>query len=244
MTKVFIIKNDCEIPPTIFKKLISNLSEEENLSINKKIRKIHRDIILLSRLLLKYVLINEYNLKTSEIELFTGEFGKPYLKKPQNLFFNISHSGNYAALAFSGSEVGVDIELRKQTNISSVVSFFCKAEQDYIESFNENEKLEAFYSIWTLKESYIKALGIGLQRGLDTFSVIPILDGTSDHVTDFKNQAEAEQFNLKTFESYDETFLSVCGDINERIESVTLKDSNSFIRKLIEKNIIIPSDSP
>ena len=44
-----------------------------------------------------------------DAQLAYGENEKPYLKN-QGLYFNISHSGSYVALATSETEVGVDIE--------------------------------------------------------------------------------------------------------------------------------------
>jgi 4'-phosphopantetheinyl transferase len=85
--------------------------------------------------------------------------------------FNISHSGNYAGCVISDKFAGFDVEQHKITDLSLSKHFFTGVEHQYICSPDESA-LNRFYQIWTLKESYIKAIGKGLSCPLDSFSVI------------------------------------------------------------------------
>lgn len=101
-------------------------------------------------------------------ELEYGEHGKPYIKGNE-IFFNISHSGSYLCCAFSEVEVGLDIEEIGAINLDIAKRFFSDDEYAYIQG--KDDKLGAFYSVWTKKEAYTKALGLGMAYKFNTFSV-------------------------------------------------------------------------
>lgn len=107
---------------------------------------------------------------------FSGEFertenGKPYAGG--TAFFNISHSGSFAAIAVSDCEVGVDIERIRNVNLG-IAEKFSGGEREYIQSAENPQK--AFFEIWTAKEAYLKKCGTGLTVPLDSFSVIGMTD--------------------------------------------------------------------
>ncbi len=67
--------------------------------------------------------------------------------------------------AISNKEVGCDIEIIKNDNLDIAKEFFNKLEFQKIQN-SKNSKVE-FYTLWCQKESYLKALGTGLNGGLD-----------------------------------------------------------------------------
>lgn len=108
--------------------------------------------------MLDYVL-KENNI--SNYEIYYNKYGKPYLNN--GLYFNISHTKNIVVCVLSDKEIGIDIEyLRYSDNI--VKKCFNQKEKEIIK--NSNNKKEIFTIIWTIKESYVKLLGIGLEYGL------------------------------------------------------------------------------
>lgn len=109
--------------------------------------------------------------KLRQVSLLTGPHGKPKLQGEQ-LFFNLSHSGDYVAAAFSTEEVGVDIEQVKTANIKIANRFFTKEEAEYLNEVDEEIRAQAFTEIWTRKESYVKAVGMGLTLPLNQFSIV------------------------------------------------------------------------
>ena len=103
---------------------------------------------------------------------FSGEFkrtkdGKPYAEG--KACFNISHSGSFAAVAVSDSEVGIDIERIRDVNLG-IAKKFSREEREYILSAENPQK--AFFEIWTAKEAYLKKYGTGLTVPLDSFSAV------------------------------------------------------------------------
>ena len=107
---------------------------------------------------------------TDDEQLITGKNGKPYLKN-KSTFFNISHSGDYAVLAVADSEIGVDIE--KVTHYSEAVAMRCftQEERDWLKTQPGNE---AFFRLWTAKESVMKATGFGFSLPPRSFTVLPL----------------------------------------------------------------------
>jgi 4'-phosphopantetheinyl transferase len=104
--------------------------------------------------------------------------GKPFLPEYPDFHFNLSHSGRWVVIAWGDCPVGIDVEKLDYTPGRQQVMrrFFTPEEQEYLFSAGEAEKAERFFEIWTAKESYLKYLGTGLRRSLNSFSVVP--DGT------------------------------------------------------------------
>jgi 4'-phosphopantetheinyl transferase len=105
-----------------------------------------------------------------------GEHGKPVLAWPagSDVRFNVTHSDALALCAVSrGREVGVDVEaLRALPDADALARrFFAPGERADIERQPAERRLESFFSCWTRKEAYLKALGCGLLKALDSFEV-------------------------------------------------------------------------
>lgn len=104
-----------------------------------------------------------------ELALETGAHGKPALADG-SLAFNLSHSGDCAALAIArGVEVGVDLESpsRPRPHAALAQRYFCRREAEAIAATIGSERETAFLRLWTAKEAVLKALGRGLAFGLD-----------------------------------------------------------------------------
>lgn len=104
------------------------------------------------------------------LEIYKGEHGKPYLCGGE-LYFNLSHSGKYVVCALADREVGVDVQQPTRVNEAVIKRFFSDEEASYIHAAEDRDR--AFAEVWSLKESYIKALGTGIATPLSSFSVKP-----------------------------------------------------------------------
>lgn len=113
-----------------------------------------------------------------EKDIYYKKNNKPYIKNSP-VFFNVSHSKKYAAIAVSPFEVGVDIERAEEKNLVCARRVFTENERKWMN--NESAK---FSVLWTLKESVMKALGEGLALPPGDFDVMPFLDNKSITVGD------------------------------------------------------------
>jgi 4'-phosphopantetheinyl transferase len=113
---------------------------------------------------------------TDDSQLVYGENGKPYLKDG-GIYFSISHSGGYAVLVTAGREVGADIEKIAPYSDSVAARCFTPAEYEWL---REQGSDEAFYHIWTAKESILKASGTGLTLPPQSFCTLSA--GSSPYV--------------------------------------------------------------
>lgn len=101
--------------------------------------------------------------------IILGPNKKPYIDD-NAIFFNLSHSGDYALCVLCDTEVGCDIQQIRKMRQSVLDRCFHSGEKAYIlEGETEEERARRFTRIWVLRESYIKQTGEGLNRDLHTF---------------------------------------------------------------------------
>ena len=96
------------------------------------------------------------------------ETGKPYLRLHPELFFNISHSGEWIACALGNVPVGIDIQYHREINLEQTAGKICTPQEWklFTQADTEKEKKNILFQIWTKKESYLKFTGEGIRREL------------------------------------------------------------------------------
>jgi 4'-phosphopantetheinyl transferase len=99
-----------------------------------------------------------------------NKFGKPFIEG--DIKFNISHSANIAAAAFSEHEIGLDVEcVTLEKNYADIAErFFTIEEYNYIN--NNTDPEDIFFYIWTRKEALFKARGTGIDGALSKYNCI------------------------------------------------------------------------
>ena len=115
----------------------------------------------------KQIAAEKYNIVSSALEIMRNAHGKPYFKNIPDFHFNISHSGDFLAIAISNRDVGIDIEKIRKPDFR-ITKRFCSDEQAYI---TETDSINRFFEVWTKKEACLKYKGTGLSGGLNTFSI-------------------------------------------------------------------------
>ena len=99
------------------------------------------------------------------------QYGLEQTHKDGQIFYSISHSGDYVMCAISDRRIGVDIENRfrknfsehKEENIDRIAKkCLTVGEMQHYASLKKEEKTDTLLYYWTRKESYSKALGKGL----------------------------------------------------------------------------------
>ena len=125
---------------------------------------------LAARALVRAMLAYYTGVLSTTLEFAKKDQGKPYLiNAPSPIYFNLSHSGNFAALAVSTvGEIGIDIETIRPRNYLAIAErYFHADEQTQLLALPEAERETLFFKLWTLKEAFFKATGGGLSSGLD-----------------------------------------------------------------------------
>lgn len=150
--------------------LLSPQEQQQNASFGHKTL---RDRHTFCRGVLRWHLADILGANASSLALENSANGKPLLAEAsQNVFFNYSHSGDYAAFGFTvACDLGVDIEhTQRHRNFAGIAkSFFTDAEARELLTLEGAQQKQRFYEYWTLKEAYLKARGEGIFAGLNTF---------------------------------------------------------------------------
>jgi len=149
----------------------SILSDKEKTRATQFKRETDKNRFIFSRVFLRKILSRFVKGLPAGLVFGNNKYGRPFLIKPRqnNFDFNLSHSGEWAAVAINAGQVGIDIEKIAPTDQLVAQNYFSAEELDYLR-WSKKRKPEAFYEIWTLKESLVKAMGQGLSRSLKQFS--------------------------------------------------------------------------
>ena len=179
--------------PILLYRYRSIISEAEKIKTDRYVFEKDRHSCLVTRSLVRFVLSACTGMHPAHFEFMENFYGKPALKPglvPIPVKFNLSHcSGMTACALILNSEIGVDIETQhRKIDLSLADRFFTKYETDYLRKRPVEERQSAFFDIWTLKESYIKAKGMGLSIGLDKFG-FKIDQGTNIYFDESLNDA-------------------------------------------------------
>ena len=107
----------------------------------------------------------------------TTDLGKPSIESTdprlRALSFSLSHTRGCVACAITGSApVGIDVESIGQSQLSQRVAdrFFSEEESSWLRRCPDDLRGTRFTELWTLKEAFLKATGIGLGESLADFS--------------------------------------------------------------------------
>lgn len=168
-------------------------------------------------------------------------YGKPYLPSSLTalpLSFNLSHTYNLVALAVTvENDIGVDVEdtLRDNNAIDIAESYFSSVETDDLFELDKALQQNRFFELWTLKEAYIKACGMGLSIPLNSFSYSfpakeKIAISFSPERNDSPDNWQFRQFNL--FNTYKiaiaiKTLSEMKNDLTLSIKSIVPLDTIS-----------------
>jgi phosphopantetheinyl transferase len=110
----------------------------------------------------------------SEISLRHARDQRPQCQDAPQFCLSFSSSGStFAACLCEGGDVGVDIE--KSRPVADVVAlahrFFTAPEAAFLADCPASLRNEAFLTMWSAKEAGLKALGCGIDFGLNTFTL-------------------------------------------------------------------------
>jgi len=153
------------------------LSPDEHRREQRFLHPADRIRFRLARSLLRLILGRYLGVAPAAVCFDYGHVGKPSLGgqfRDSQIEFNLSHSADVMLLGVTrGQPLGVDVErLRTEIAIENMAErFFAPGEVQHLLSLEVERRREAFFTIWSRKEAYIKARGLGLSASLDGFHV-------------------------------------------------------------------------
>ena len=180
------------------------LSSDENARFTRYLVPDASKTFLAARVLLRSVLSAYSDLAPEAWRFDTNPWGRPYIantEAPARLQFNVSHKpGMVVCFVGCGRDLGVDVEdaSAERAYLDDIASrFFSPSEAAALLALPPPERPKRFFQLWTLKESYIKARGMGLSLGLSGFSFT--VEEPSANVRfekDFEDDPETWDFRL------------------------------------------------
>ncbi len=215
MIRVYVCQIE-RIEEKLFDQFLSFLSKERQEYILRFRHYEDRLRSLIGSLLQHMELAKQLQCEPLELKYQVNEFGKWELENNE-LYFNLSHAGQYAVCAISDRPVGIDIEQMVSRDFSIFQSVWTEREKKLFQVHN----MEDFYDLWTAKESYVKWLGTGLATDLQTMSIE--LDGS---VYQHGHKADVRVQHLWIGSQYR---CAVCSeDRVDRVMDVTMNHLKAF----------------
>lgn len=154
----------------LYNHLLAMASEEKRRRIEKFIHKADAYRTLLADAIVRRQLAEWLQLDAAAITFSSNAYGKPFAVQATGLHFNTTHSERWVAAVFNENPCGIDVEHIKSSDpLALAKRYFSRLEYEAIQT--SREQVKAFYTYWSMKESYIKALGLGLSKELASFSV-------------------------------------------------------------------------
>lgn len=165
---------------------------------------------IISRAFLKLLITNYTGIPVNEQKIIKNAFGKPELPGC-DVLFNISRSNGIAVLAFCRrKEIGIDIEDTSQLKVSSdlIDKVFSPSEKAKLAQLEQRKYSECFFHVWTQKEAYLKAVGVGLSQEMRevSVSVIP----SDPHILTDMSGKKIHDWKLFTHNLFGSFEMAIC----------------------------------
>jgi 4'-phosphopantetheinyl transferase len=209
MTQVFVLQlEEDEYDAEFQDSLLPYLPETGRLRVKDRLNLTSKLHTVAGELLARYSVGQYLGKPEQEINVIFGEKGKPRIENLPEVHFNISHSGHYVVCAVAPTEMGIDVERVRKVNLRVAERFFSPSEIHDLMQRGETERMHYFISLWTIKESYLKAVGRGLTQNLNSFTIIR--SGNSYSLT---GNAEAEGYGIETHSLNDGYLMAVCSPL-------------------------------
>ncbi|CAL1679794.1 unnamed protein product [Lasius platythorax] len=213
-----------------FEYAISCVQNDEKTRLGRFVFRKDVRASLVGKLLMRKF-VNEYtDLPYDKIVFIKDEHNKPVLKGNSTVSFNVSHQGSYTVLAGEIRDVrlGVDVMALEYTGGKSLSEFFRIMNSNFslaewkeirgsASEKSETEQISMFCRHWALKESYVKALGVGIVVDLRSI--------------DFRTNSELSQDSVTI-----DTALYIDGIKQNWLFEETLLDSQHCVAVALQEN--------
>ena len=195
----------------LFKSMLDEASDTRRKKVMSYRFMKDRCLSLGAELLLRDALCDFGIDRTEPLEFEYRKNGKPYLCGHDDIFFNLSHSGDYVMCAVSELEVGCDIQKMDKADMRLAERFFTEREYHAIADLpTEEERRDMFYRYWTLKESFMKVTGLGMQLALNAFEILIDDEAASDARVSLTQHVDDHTYSFTEFDSIPGYKAAIC----------------------------------
>ena len=171
---VYVWEGRLDTPATVTASARALLSDNERARADRFVYDRHRRRYTIAQAHLRRTLGGLTGIRPKRIRFSHGRHGKPFLNDGPS--FNQSHSGERIMIAVANEgRLGVDIEKVRQVRLMASLADkkFARDEVALLRAAPAGDQQTMFFRLWTHKEAFTKALGVGLTIPLSSFSVDP-----------------------------------------------------------------------
>ncbi|WP_197356455.1 4'-phosphopantetheinyl transferase family protein [Aureliella helgolandensis] len=186
----YVVTLPLHVSDATYSELESSLSAEERSRASCFLSDEVRRRFVVCRGRLRQTLGTLLGIAPHAVQFHYEQWGKPKLagvqaaKSGEPLHFNVTHSGDWAAIAIAATPIGVDLEMLKPSfrHRSVAGQVLCKQELAAWEAVAARERDHEMLRLWVCKEALLKALGLGIAEGLQQIEFpLPIPTAASFH---------------------------------------------------------------
>ncbi len=228
MVEVFAIQVPTALDDGTFFELLNHVTPEKKDRIQRfwriedKLRVLFADLLIRSLIMMKTGLPNE------EIIINTDSNGKPYLEGRDDFHFNLSHSGIWVVAAVDSRPVGVDVEQIDEVDLSISRNFF--SDDEHNDLMAKSDKKSYFFTLWTVKESFIKITGKGLRQPLNSFS-IKFVD--EDQIAVTSKGKTLDNVSFAQYNIHNDYKMVLCATHDRLPEKVQMQSSEHLLKEFV-----------
>ncbi|MBO6015968.1 MAG: 4'-phosphopantetheinyl transferase superfamily protein [Lachnospiraceae bacterium] len=197
-----------------------------------------KELSLLAGLLLREGILRN-GIDYANLRIAYGTYGKPEMENAGgNIHFNLSHSGSLAMAVLDKKAVGCDVEMvsKSEEELMRIAARFFHPQEHKVlcDVPDHSTRKEWFYRIWTMKESVLKACGLGMKLDMRSFCVVEDDGRMKETMTDPRAERKyylKEFFPREAFLSGGQAYrLSCCGLGSDRAGEPQMLTPESFSR--------------
>jgi 4'-phosphopantetheinyl transferase len=172
----------------------------------------HRHRYLLTRALARTMLSRYTAIPAEQLVFQVNQYNKPFIAN-HAISFNITHTDDLIILGVTrDNALGIDTE-NKHREITTELAEYSFASEEAADFLTQSleQRQQRFFEYWTLKESYIKARGMGLAIPLKEFS----FHFPEPHKIEFTAQNDtAERWRFWQLQLAENYLVAVCVEKN------------------------------
>ncbi len=174
--ELWYLTTDVVLDPALLARCEAVLAPDERVRGEAFVFPIHRHEHLVTRALARGVLARHVGASPRALAFRRTEHGRPELVPPHVLRFNLTNTVHLVACAVSaeGAEIGVDAEpLARADDVLAVAeTVFTLRERAELARATEEARRRQAVGLWTAKEAYMKARGLGLSLEPASFEIL------------------------------------------------------------------------